>query len=261
MVIPISDGSETTHETVGADFRRLKISPSASRHNNALPSRSSFRRRCRPRSATGTPDAARHLTFAEEIATIVTYIPTVAEFSSRELSTLWWRPNEFARIRTYAKTTAYDVRLEASAGGTRQGIDQGYRTAHYIALTTEECELAELLQQHEVVASHAKALVSWSACDITCRGLEHWASKSHWAARHEALDQVRDLRKEMAKQNRRDTNTATSWATQFAEYSRPSRIMARLLGHADEVAAIQSRSEYTLRELEEIIAKERQEES
>lgn len=160
---------------------------------------------------------------------IVHHIPSYSE-----VETIWWTKEDFQDFKNQSKLLSYETRLEGDKA--TGGLSDAYNHARFLSLTLENDHVESYSKD---VNRYAKLLFSWSARKETCRGLEHWTSRLYWASRNEQLDEARSI----IKLTKECNDTPEELAKQYQEYTRPSRIMARMLGEADAYAALQEHEE------------------
>jgi hypothetical protein len=176
---------------------------------------------------------------------------------------IWWSTDELGKIELEARYMVRESQMYQEEVVCTILYNKSFMTAQHIAKTVGEDELEERLKD---VRHHANSLDSWTYVGNSRRGLEPMVSdKGTWHTDNSRLS-VLNLQKEL-----KDATPPPSFesleaalARRYQDLSRASRIMARMMGHADAEslakAAIISEQHVSLPEPTHLIAQEEAEE-
>lgn len=166
----------------------------------------------------------------------ICWIPTCREMEPDEIQTLWYSQQDFDRFKAKGRIEAKETRLEGKH--ITFPVDHAYAKCQAMGGSFQEDEL--LLSSYlmhgnnnmEELKQRAADLCVWAQRKETCRGLEHWISKSYFASRLQIKNHLR-----AAVVVKDDPNSHSISPEQLAINcqirSRPCRILARLMGLAD----------------------------
>jgi hypothetical protein len=169
-------------------------------------------------------NSKRRLTFAPQIAQVVSKGISLEDYSREELAASWWSVEELRDVFNDAK---FILRAVSECAPTKiEMLDVSYKRAQGFAKRLSDKGMDALLRDPSDCTA---GLESWTARGACCRGLEKYVSRFQRAQRISGSQKMVALLLETRQAGVSDDEIADI----YAEQSRASFIFARFMGEAD----------------------------
>jgi hypothetical protein len=172
--------------------------------------------------------------FADPIDRVVGHVVTRGEMTAEERSGAYLTQADMHKIRSDAKfVTRYYAAREA---GTIRQIDRAYASIMEMSLSFESDRQYEEYLRRDTL-EEAGGFHEWCRKKISSRGLERYTSLKH---RRERTEFASEARKAVLRLATNPSVPREDVALFYYEYARSATLLARLMGEADRVAALEA---------------------
>jgi hypothetical protein len=178
-------------------------------------------------TAAQTSTSRRKVRFHPSISQVVVTLPTLREIDEDQKRRLWWSLSDYEVFTDTARNISREVRRHP---GLTSGLDEAFRKALLASKHVDQVE--EAMQQIPL----DPGLAHWCTHGHSRRGLERWGSQYHGTSRTDATDSSKSTVVNL-------NLSGDELAREASRLSLSSRVFARMMGEADEAAAIRTHTE------------------